>query len=235
MRKDPYQDRARELCAAADIDPESRVGQGRGRPAWCDYREAARVEKVAREQAALAATTKQNPDAPAPIVVGQHDENTVGQMMNCMSYGNVAAGVICADGHLGYAQPVGGVIAYRDQISVSGVGFDIACGNMAVKLDTKFEQIKDSVGTIVADIGRTPRLDRRSLWLARFGPLYGDQVFEARWRQGRHECAARYPRGQQRSGARLSRRHGAWRPIRLCRPGVGRRTRPPDSRRIRPR
>ena len=71
MRKDPYQDRARELCAAAGIDPESRVGQGRGRPAWCDYREAARVEKVAREQAALAATTKQNPDAPAPIVVGR--------------------------------------------------------------------------------------------------------------------------------------------------------------------
>jgi tRNA-splicing ligase RtcB len=155
MRKDPYQDRARELCAAAGIDPESRVGQGRGRPAWCDYREAARVEKVAREQAALAATTKQNPDAPAPIVVGQHDENTVGQMKNCMSYGNVAAGVICADGHLGYAQPVGGVIAYRDQISVSGVGFDIACGNMAVKLDTKFEQIKDSVGTISFGLGRT--------------------------------------------------------------------------------
>jgi hypothetical protein len=47
------------------------------------------------------------------------------------------------------------VIAYRDQISVSGVGFDIACGNMAVKLDTKFEQIKDSVGTISFGLGRT--------------------------------------------------------------------------------
>jgi tRNA-splicing ligase RtcB len=76
-------------------------------------------------------------------------------MKNCMSYGDVAAGVICADGHLGYAQPVGGVIAYRDQISVSGVGFDIACGNMAVKLDTKFDAIKDAVGTIIADIGKT--------------------------------------------------------------------------------
>jgi tRNA-splicing ligase RtcB (3'-phosphate/5'-hydroxy nucleic acid ligase) len=183
MRKDPYQDRARELCAAAGIDPESRVGQGRGRPAWCDYREAARVEKVAREQAALAATTKQNPDAPAPIVVGQHDENTVGQMKNCMSYGNVAAGVICADGHLGYAQPVGGVIAYRDQISVSGVGFDIACGNMAVKLDTKFEQIKDSVGTIVADTGRTisfglGRITRG--WITRYSnPTCGSEVSES--------------------------------------------------------
>ena len=117
--------------------------EGRGRPAWCDYRDVARAEQVAREQAVLAATTKQNPNAPAPIIIGQHDAATVGQMQNCMRHGNVAAGVICADGHLGYAQPVGGVIAYRDQISVSGVGFDIACGNMAVKLDTKFEQTKD--------------------------------------------------------------------------------------------
>src|SRR6516165_6046651 len=155
MRKDPYQQRARELCAAAGIDPDSRVGEGRGRPAWCDYRDVARAEQVAREQAVLAATTKQNPNAPAPIIIGQHDAATVGQMQNCMRYGNVAAGVICADGHLGYAQPVGGVIAYRDQISVSGVGFDIACGNMAVKLDTKFEQIKDSVGTIIKDVSRT--------------------------------------------------------------------------------
>lgn len=155
MRKDPYQERARELCAVAGIDPDSRIGEGRGRPAWCDYRDAARAEQVAREQAALAAATKQNPNAPVPIILGKHDEGTIGQMKNCMSYGNVAAGIICADGHLGYAQPVGGVIAYRDQISVSGVGFDIACGNMAVKLDTKFDQIKESVGTIIGDIGKT--------------------------------------------------------------------------------
>lgn len=155
MRKDPYQERARELCQAAGIDPDSRVGEGRGRPAWCDFRDAARAEQVAREQMALASTITQNENAPAPLILGLHEEGTIGQMKNCMSYGNVAGGVICADGHLGYAQPVGGVIAYRDQISVSGVGFDIACGNMAVKLDTKFEQIKNSVGTIIADIGRT--------------------------------------------------------------------------------
>jgi tRNA-splicing ligase RtcB len=155
MRTDPYQARARELCAAAGTDPDARVGEGRGRPAWCDYRAAARAEQVAAEQAQLAAATKQNDHAPAPVICGQHDDGTIGQMKNCMSYGNVAAGVICADGHLGYAQPVGGVIAYRDQISVSGVGFDIACGNMAVRLDTTFDAVRDNVGTIVADIGRT--------------------------------------------------------------------------------
>src|SRR6516165_7599576 len=76
-------------------------------------------------------------DAPLKIV-GEHDEGTVAQMLNCMAVGNVLAGVICADGHLGYAQPVGGVIAYEKQISISGVGFDIGCGNMAVRLDTSF-------------------------------------------------------------------------------------------------
>ena len=67
-------------------------------------------------------------------------------MRNCMSVGNAVAGVICADGHLGYAQPVGGVIAYEKQISISGVGFDIGCGNMAVRLDTPFAAIQDRVG-----------------------------------------------------------------------------------------
>jgi tRNA-splicing ligase RtcB (3'-phosphate/5'-hydroxy nucleic acid ligase) len=53
---------------------------------------------------------------------------------------------VCADGHLGYAQPVGGVIAYEKQISISGVGFDIGCGNMAIRLDTPFNAVDDRVG-----------------------------------------------------------------------------------------
>jgi tRNA-splicing ligase RtcB len=69
-----------------------------------------------------------------------------------MKVGNVVAGVICADGHLGYAQPVGGVVAYERQVSISGVGFDIGCGNMAVRLDVPFSTIEDRVGAIMADI-----------------------------------------------------------------------------------
>ena len=44
---------------------------------------------------------------------------------------------------LGYAQPVGGVIAYEKQISISGVGFDIACGNMAVRLQHGIDDNRD--------------------------------------------------------------------------------------------
>lgn len=40
-----------------------------------------------------------------------------------------------ADGHLGYIMPIGGVAAYRNQVSVAGVGFDIACGNAAILTD----------------------------------------------------------------------------------------------------
>jgi tRNA-splicing ligase RtcB len=159
MRKDPFQDRARELCQAAGIDPDSRVGEGRGRPAWCDYRDAARNEQIAREQAAVSAEgiATLRPQAAefqnAPLkVFGQHEQATITQMRNCMAVGNVVAGVICADGHLGYAQPVGGVIAYEKQISISGVGFDIGCGNMAVRLDTPFSAIEDRIGPIIRDV-----------------------------------------------------------------------------------
>jgi tRNA-splicing ligase RtcB (3'-phosphate/5'-hydroxy nucleic acid ligase) len=87
-------------------------------------------------------------------VFGEHDERTRQQMAHCMSMGSVVGGVLCADGHLGYAQPVGGVIAYEEHISLSGVGFDIACGNMAVRLDVKRQAINDRIGTIIADIAK---------------------------------------------------------------------------------
>jgi tRNA-splicing ligase RtcB len=161
-RPDLYQARARELARAAGLDPEARIerpGQ-RSMPAWCTFRDAARAEHMARETAAaatqIAAIAPQAPEFQnSPLkVFGQHDEVTVAQMRNCMAVGNVVAGVICADGHLGYAQPVGGVIAYEKQISISGVGFDIGCGNMAVRLDTPFAAIQDQLGDIIRDVSK---------------------------------------------------------------------------------
>jgi tRNA-splicing ligase RtcB (3'-phosphate/5'-hydroxy nucleic acid ligase) len=150
-RNDPYQERARELCIAAGVDPESRIGEGRGMPAWCQFRDAARAEHVATEQKAVAELSP-NENAPLPIIFGEHDAGTLEQMRNCMRFGNVISGTICADGHLGYAQPVGGVITYEDQISISGVGFDIGCGNMAMQLDVPFSAIKERVVDIAREI-----------------------------------------------------------------------------------
>jgi tRNA-splicing ligase RtcB len=161
-RPDPYEARARELARAAGLDPDARIerpGQ-RAMPTWCTFRDAARAEHMAREQAAAAAEIATiAPQAAefqnSPLTIfGRHDAATVDQMRNCMAVGNVVAGVICADGHLGYAQPVGGVIAYEKQISISGVGFDIGCGNMAVRLDTPYEAIADKVGSIIKDVAR---------------------------------------------------------------------------------
>lgn len=153
----PLENRARELCVAAGIEPDSRVGDGRGMPAWCTFRDAARQEQVLTEAAQVAVElppqAAQYRNAPL-MVFGDHDEGTLAQMRNCMGVGNVIAGTICADGHLGYAQPVGGVIAYEGQISISGVGFDIGCGNMAIRLDTPYSAIQHRTTEIIRDVAR---------------------------------------------------------------------------------
>ena len=87
-------------------------------------------------------------------IFGEHDERTVAQMWRCMGVGSVADGVLCADGHLGYAQPVGGVIAYEEHVSISGVGFDIGCGNVAARVNLKHEDIRERVGVIANDIAK---------------------------------------------------------------------------------
>ena len=85
-------------------------------------------------------------------IFGDHDEQTLRQFQMCLEHGNVVGGVLCADGHYGYSQPVGGVIVYENQISPSGVGYDIACGNKAVKTDIKYEEIKDDLPKIMDEI-----------------------------------------------------------------------------------
>ncbi len=88
-------------------------------------------------------------------IYGEHDAKTIGQMERCMSVGSAVAGVLCADGHLGYAHPIGGVVAYEEHISISGVGFDIACGNMAVRLDARYADLAPLTETILDDITRS--------------------------------------------------------------------------------
>ncbi len=161
-RTDPYQARARELSVERGMDPDMRIGtEGgkRGFPFWTSFIQAARDEHVAREAAAaaevIAKTIMPQPPeyANSPLAVfGEQDDNTIAQMRNCMKVGNVVGGALCADAHLGYAQPVGAVVAYEKQISISGVGFDIACGNMAVQLDVPYDAIKDKIGDIIRDI-----------------------------------------------------------------------------------
>ena len=66
-------------------------------------------------------------------IFGEHQENTLEQLHDVA--GRAEHTALMADGHLGYIMPIGGVAAYRDKVSVAGVGFDIACGNCAIKTD----------------------------------------------------------------------------------------------------
>lgn len=68
----------------------------------------------------------------APII----DTNAIEQIKRCLASPDVRA-ALTADAHYGYGPPIGGVVAYRDKISLSGVGFDIACGNKAVQTNIK--------------------------------------------------------------------------------------------------
>lgn len=84
-------------------------------------------------------------------IFGRHEPDTIRQIETCLRAGGQAA-VLCADGHKGYAQPIGGVVAYRDQISLSGVGFDIACGNLAILTDLRAADIEAALGRLMDEI-----------------------------------------------------------------------------------
>jgi tRNA-splicing ligase RtcB (3'-phosphate/5'-hydroxy nucleic acid ligase) len=86
-------------------------------------------------------------------VFGQHDDATLRQIETCIRAG-AERGVLCADGHKGYAQPIGGVVAYKDKISLSGVGFDIACGNLAILTDAKGSDVGPRIKSIMDDVVR---------------------------------------------------------------------------------
>ena len=53
------------------------------------------------------------------------DPRSLEQLERCMAAGDAEFGVLCADHHPGYSQPIGGGIAYEGHISPSGVGYDI--------------------------------------------------------------------------------------------------------------
>jgi len=81
------------------------------------------------------------------------EEQTQHQMTRCFDTADHCA--FMADHHLGYAVPIGGVVAYREHISPSGVGFDIACGNKAVRLDADAEEVRKNISTIMDDVFET--------------------------------------------------------------------------------
>ncbi len=68
------------------------------------------------------------------------DAKTIEQIKRCPASPEDRA-TLTADAHYGYGHPIGGVVAYKDKISLSGVGFDIACGNKACQTNIRATDI----------------------------------------------------------------------------------------------
>jgi len=88
-------------------------------------------------------------------VWGKPDEGALAQAKTCATTGNVVKTLLMADHHKGYCQPIGGVVAYDGQISPSGVGYDIACGNKAVRTNLYAHELKDELPRIMDGISKS--------------------------------------------------------------------------------
>ncbi|HVO38440.1 MAG TPA: RtcB family protein [Spirochaetia bacterium] len=88
-------------------------------------------------------------------VWGEHDQATLAQIRRCAADKQAARAALMADGHKGYSMPIGGVVAYRDAISPSGVGYDISCGILAVRADVAASDLKKDIGPVMDEIART--------------------------------------------------------------------------------
>ena len=88
-------------------------------------------------------------------VFGYPDGATLTQMQRTLENEHAAKGVLCADNHKGYAVPIGGVVAYREAVSPSGVGFDIGCGNKAVLTDMPGAELRAKIERIMDDVWST--------------------------------------------------------------------------------
>jgi tRNA-splicing ligase RtcB (3'-phosphate/5'-hydroxy nucleic acid ligase) len=87
---------------------------------------------------------------------GPVDERSLKQLERCMEAGDAELGVLCADHHPGYSQPIGGGIAYEGYISPSGVGYDIGCGNKAVRTPATRADL-EALGGVEALMGEITR------------------------------------------------------------------------------
>lgn len=121
-------------------------------------------------------------------VFGQHEDSTLGQLAHVAQRARKVA--LMADGHVGYVMPIGGVAAYDDAVSVVGVGFDIACGNAAIRTDRTLDElgrneekirktltrIADEIAARVSfGIGRKNTADDAPV----DHPLFGDAAWDA--------------------------------------------------------
>lgn len=86
-------------------------------------------------------------------VWGDPDPETILQMLEALKH-EAFSGALMADHHIGYSVPIGGVIAYEGRICVNGVGFDIACGNKAVRVSANADEVRSNIYRTMNEVQR---------------------------------------------------------------------------------
>lgn len=75
------------------------------------------------------------------------DPDALRQIKNCQSFADRVA--MMADHHVGYSVPIGGVLAFSEHVSPSGVGYDIGCGNKCVRTDLLAADVKKDIEKVM--------------------------------------------------------------------------------------
>ena len=78
---------------------------------------------------------------PEITVRGDVDQRAIEQLARCAEAGDAVRAALLADGHVGYSQPIGGVVAYPEHLSVSGSGYDLGCGCRATLTDQRVDDV----------------------------------------------------------------------------------------------
>jgi tRNA-splicing ligase RtcB (3'-phosphate/5'-hydroxy nucleic acid ligase) len=74
---------------------------------------------------------------------GMLDSLTVEQFKSALELPWVVTGALMADAHAGYALPIGAVVAAKDRVVPSWVGYDIGCGVLALLTGWQKHQLVD--------------------------------------------------------------------------------------------
>lgn len=90
------------------------------------------------------------------VTFGPVEDAAAQQLTRCLDRGGEESrGVLCADHHKGYSMPIGGVLASQSVVMPAGVGYDIACGNCAVRTNIAAPDTKSELARLMTEIFRT--------------------------------------------------------------------------------
>ena len=132
---------------------------------------------------------------------GEHDAATLGQIQRCADDERVAGAALMADGHKGYSMPIGGVVAYREAVSPSGVGYDISCGVKAARTDLRADEARRRIKPLMDRIARTVVFGiGRTSGLATDHPVFDDPTWKDIREVGRLRQMAQQQLGTVGSG-----------------------------------